>query len=995
MIKGEFSFEFESHLINYLNKINSELELTKSNIINENEIYCLECKVFIDPILEEGHENHEILQELKEIENNDKINDIFQNLENKYFSLFSGDLDNYELQFESRIDASIKELIEILEKVKDTKIGEIKLFKKNHDIKFQKIKKQYFDLKYKYSNFSMKKDFIINVISNKDKNNTNNNNRNLMKIKPLIDNSVSFSNSNFQIGKNNNSILNKSNLSNNNKFGSQGDNFLKDVIKLINLDLNYQIEIAEKNFEKFLKIEKDNFIEEGNNLEKIFYEFRNQITKIVDKQFLEEIKNEEIPSFDKPLLNRIKKYSFVFEELNNNFFVKKYFNYKNIEKKLSEIESKFILRDISRKDSIDLNYMEKKSSESKQNDTNFLKNIDNNQNLKNEKINSYKNFEYHDFVNKLKKESQDKKNSWNDLLRSNAFSKIESSEKKQYESPSKKIDFSKESISNFNMTESVKIPNNQKMQDVLIRENLLKNAEGSQNSNRNIWNRNYKINEKINDIVNSGSKDIDKNLIKHTVNLIKNIDNPIKLVSSSNNDMNNKNNLEFDERIQSNIKSKKNYVKFNYNSTEKNKIIKSKSSKIINKNKNSRNLINDNDPIKLNNDHLLKNLRNKSNASSSSISFKNHESELKSNLTNISNKFSNSLVSNPMVLTNRKNLLKKYLILSLLDSIEDKGNEDTFRNKNDTLQKIKELSFKDEDNSFSNFNNDYSDEPIIVKIIAGTDELIIYDKLNSETKRLKIDLKKEVLGFDKFLHGCRSVIMDSKIYIAGGKDDQSQYNSFIEYDFKTYEIICLPNMLFARAYFNLLYSSHFKRIYSIGGEQNKSCEYYDLYTKKWTKLPDLNYPRSYINCYFMKKEIDHNTHNLNLKIKEKRFYLYSLFGIKSEITRSEFTDSVEVLEIDKDGDPIEFGWKKVEFDNRSDLDLRNNYARIVPIEQEKLIIVGNCISRYNEKSFAYYDISKGIIQKLNSQMIYGIKKLTEKNIILKKLLTDIPIKDKK
>ena len=112
---------------------------------------------------------------------------------------------------------------------------------------------------------------------------------------------------------------------------------------------------------------------------------------------------------------------------------------------------------------------------------------------------------------------------------------------------------------------------------------------------------------------------------------------------------------------------------------------------------------------------------------------------------------------------------------------------------------------------------------------------------------------------------------------------------------------------------------------------------------------------------------------------------YAFFGEKGEITKNNFTDTVEILNLEKK----ELGWRKVEYSNKSDIDLKNRCVRVFPIESDKLLIVGNCITRYNHQNFAVYDLKIDNISKLDSRMMMVIKKKSKDNFIFKKLLSQI------
>jgi len=984
-------FDFEQHLLNYLKKMTMDLENNIPFSNDDNEKYCLNCKLFFDPILEEGHETHMVLQDIEDLQNQNKIKNIFENLEHKYFSLFLKDLDTFDEKFKRKIEDSINDLINLLNKLKDSKIEDFRNFRQNHERKFEKIKKQYFDLKFKYSNFSKKNDYILKFVSNNSKNNR----KKSIENKNAINNSINNSIMNLNLNNNSN-ILNKSNLSNTNNLFIFGDRSLIEIMDLINLDLNIQIEIAEKNFENFLNQEKELFMKQEIDLETIFSDFKKQVDIMIEKQISDTVNDHEVPSFDKAINLRIKKYSEIFEKLNDNFLKAKTRNYKDIEKRIVDIESKFILKAAIRKGSLDLiSPFENIGNFTKADDKNFINNLESiNKNLDNfnENIHNLEDI----LTNKKTVNNSQQINAWTNVLKSQAITNLNLTDKSHFKSPTKKIDFSKISLSDYKIKESLKNSNFLKQANGISQENPEKNNEKIKSLINNNWNKNFKINQKIDNLINSDKKVRDKNIFLGNNNNIQNLkinQEPIKLVNSSKIEEENIN-LNFMENENSICiinEQKENYYNLKYDETQRNKIIfKSKSSNTI-KNDKSNNPNNDLNLFNGTKNYDYNNKRKQSHASSSTLNLKPNESNLKLNISNFSNKNNISGLISSQIPLKKKCMMKKYLILSLLENIEDIENEENFKNMNETNHNLKEGKMKlNGDNSFSFINDQYNQDPIVVKIIDSSTELLLYDRYNSEIKKFKISLLKDLHGIEKFSLGSRALIMEDKIFIAGGKDENNSYNVFLEFDYKTNELKAMQNMISSRAYFTIFYNSHFRRIFCIGGEQNKTCEYFDLYNKKWKKLPELNYPRAYINCYFVKREINHNIKkDEKNSIKEVRFYLYALFGIKSEMSKTEFTDTIEVLELDKDGDPIDFVWQKVEFNNRSDVDLKNNYVRIFPIEDDKIIIIGNCFSRYNKKSYACYDMTKGLINKLDSKILFNIKKRSEKNPTYKQLFTDI------
>lgn len=312
---------------------------------------------------------------------------------------------------------------------------------------------------------------------------------------------------------------------------------------------------------------------------------------------------------------------------------------------------------------------------------------------------------------------------------------------------------------------------------------------------------------------------------------------------------------------------------------------------------------------------------------------------------------------------NKEDLLKKFLILSLMGTYEEiQEIAEENENQDNNCSKIEKII---QNNSFYSNTND----PVVAKTIENTNEILIYDKKSFSITKHKVNMKKEIHGIEIFLDGSRSILAMDKIFIIGGRDALQQYSLCLEYDYKLRYIKKIPNMISVRAYHTLIFNQQNLKILAIGGESNKTCEEYDLYKQTWNALPDLNVPRAYINCYLNK--------NKNM--------IYALFGLKGEITKDNFTDSVEILDLEKK----EKGWVKIDYINKCDINLKTKYVHVFPIESDKLLIVGNCYSRYNHKTFAVYDLKIDNISKIDSRIMLEIRRKSKYDPALKKLLSDI------
>ena len=209
-----------------------------------------------------------------------------------------------------------------------------------------------------------------------------------------------------------------------------------------------------------------------------------------------------------------------------------------------------------------------------------------------------------------------------------------------------------------------------------------------------------------------------------------------------------------------------------------------------------------------------------------------------------------------------------------------------------------------------------------VKPVIGTSDILIYDSSNNKTIRKKLLLNKEQHGYTLFPHGVRHIFINGKLYITGGVDvSGNAINTVLLFDVETYEIQQITPMNEGHCYHSIELLDNYNCIIVIGGERNKTCELFDLFTLKWTRLPNLTYPRANVNIYY-----DHFTSDV-----------YAMFGVSGVITTQKgFSDVIEVLEL-KD---ISGGWIKVDYSKSATINLKIGYVSVIPYTSDKLLIKG-------------------------------------------------------
>ena len=243
-----------------------------------------------------------------------------------------------------------------------------------------------------------------------------------------------------------------------------------------------------------------------------------------------------------------------------------------------------------------------------------------------------------------------------------------------------------------------------------------------------------------------------------------------------------------------------------------------------------------------------------------------------------------------------------------------------------------------------------------VKPIIGTNEIMVYDSLQDKSIRVKVNLNKERFGYEKFPSGCRHLYIEGKLYICGGVDPLScPINTTLVYQPCNNTITRIDNMINPHSYHSMEYLDNYDCFVVVGGENNVCVELFDIFTQKWSRLPDLNIPRANINIYF----------------DEFTSELYALFGALGEYKEKKniYSEAIEMLELND----LSSGWCKIDYYKGSSFDIRQENIIASPFTRTKLLIYGGKSSRENGNLFGIYLIDKMELVKANKEIIEKIK----------------------
>ena len=309
----------------------------------------------------------------------------------------------------------------------------------------------------------------------------------------------------------------------------------------------------------------------------------------------------------------------------------------------------------------------------------------------------------------------------------------------------------------------------------------------------------------------------------------------------------------------------------------------------------------------------------------------------------------------------KKNSTKK---LNMNSSYINKKELFSINNEQDKICKnqynIKSMAY------LSNYKNRYNSLKELAKPIIGTNQIQLFVPSTKKIIKKTTPLNKENHGYSIFPDGCRHILIDNILYITGGNNKCGFF--VLSYDILSNKLTRLSNFISEHCFHTLEYIDNFDCIICIGGENSGICEIMDINTKKWKKLPSLNYPRANCNVYY---------NNINERI-------YVLFGMKGNLweKNSKNIDKIEMLELNN----INKGWTNVEYYKSCGIDLKFNFCKTIPFTKDKLIISGgnNIRNIENQNLYVIFDMNKNEIFRGDKQTMEMIK-LEEKKIRMESL----------
>jgi hypothetical protein len=245
---------------------------------------------------------------------------------------------------------------------------------------------------------------------------------------------------------------------------------------------------------------------------------------------------------------------------------------------------------------------------------------------------------------------------------------------------------------------------------------------------------------------------------------------------------------------------------------------------------------------------------------------------------------------------------------------------------------------------------------------------MLFDKKTSKLIKKKINLQKNPHGYTKFPLGCRWVLVGEKLYITGGKDEYMEYPNCLIYDKKSEKIKRIMDMQNPRSYHTMVFNEVFETMMVIGGEENSTVEIFDPLSNRWQVLPELNIPRAIPLFYF----------------DEGRGNMYVLFGVEGNYLNSNYTDSIEVLDLTE----IKAGWMKINFNNKARMDFKC-HLNIYPLNDYLILIYGAIESRNNKRNACVYHLVKAEMNLIDKKVMDDLRNEAKHNKVLNSIVSSV------
>ena len=190
-----------------------------------------------------------------------------------------------------------------------------------------------------------------------------------------------------------------------------------------------------------------------------------------------------------------------------------------------------------------------------------------------------------------------------------------------------------------------------------------------------------------------------------------------------------------------------------------------------------------------------------------------------------------------------------------------------------------------------------------------------------------IDAEFKGVPIETFLNFSRSINVNGSLFVNGGWDDGKKLalKHHLSFDLKTNRVTAEEDMIYGHSAHSLLFVPP-QYIYCVSGSGVAKCEKYDIVSKRWSEIPEVNFHRQNASLFY---------HN------EQYLYVFGGLCWDDQLLDFVFVETVERLDIGFG--PTEEGlkWDVVPTLKAHDnVNISKSVMTVVPISSNKILLVG-------------------------------------------------------
>jgi hypothetical protein len=204
-------------------------------------------------------------------------------------------------------------------------------------------------------------------------------------------------------------------------------------------------------------------------------------------------------------------------------------------------------------------------------------------------------------------------------------------------------------------------------------------------------------------------------------------------------------------------------------------------------------------------------------------------------------------------------------------------------------------------------------------------KVLSYNIINNQLNVIEASFKD--LSINMFLNFSRSINVNGTLFVNGGWDDskKSALKYHLSFDSSSWKIVEEPEMLYGHSAHSLIYVPP-NYIYVVSGSGIGKCEKYDINSKIWEEIPEINYHRQNTSLFY------HNEQ-----------YLYAFGGLCWDDSLNDFVfvETVERLDIGFGCNDESYKWEIVPtLKSKDNVIISKSVMTVVPISSNKVLLVG-------------------------------------------------------